>query len=635
MSDVFVHDRTTGVTERVSVSSDGAQAAAASRAPAISADGRVVVFTSTASDLVPDDPTGSRDVFVHDRQARTTERVSPPAVGGAAHHVWLGSPAVSADGGAVAWEGVLITTVDGFTTYTPPDVFVRDLDTDTVERMSAAVGDLEGVYGDPVLSADGRLVAMTLDATYRNRSVTVGVLDRVTGTLHTPPGAAGPAQPLGALAMSGDGDVVAFVARSDIAAQLRDVHDVYVWRRPAGSITAVSRNSLGLPRSAGYVEDVDVSLDGRRVAFASNGPRIAEGDENGATDVFVHDLAAGATALVSVAGSGRAGAGSSDRPSLSGDGERLAFRSNADDLVDGDNDGRGADHFLSSLPATIAWNEPTTNSPPPAPSDLAIFGTGQNHVVTEPCGSLVRQWVNLSGRFQAGADPDGDWVRTRVEVRSGEARAELVRLSDWGPWQDPGLSLHPVRIHATDDPDARFSWRAQSMDSFGAEGTWSPWCDLDVDWVVPRAPTVTSADWPAGVTGLGAGRPGTVVVLGDDDVVAFEWAIGSGVPFMSVPATPGGDGRPRADLPFTFPEARPYTLRVRALDEAGNRGPATTYEMVVGPRSTTPGPGAGNDCRVHARIPTRWQPLLTEDNDDRRLRLGSLGRTGGGCDAGG
>src|SRR5438132_49617 len=81
-TDVFVHDRQTGITERVSVASDGTQGNKASSYPALSADGRFVAFDSDATNLVAGDTNGATDVFVHDRQTGTTERVSV-ASGGA------------------------------------------------------------------------------------------------------------------------------------------------------------------------------------------------------------------------------------------------------------------------------------------------------------------------------------------------------------------------------------------------------------------------------------------------------------------------------------------------------------------------------------------------------------------------
>src|SRR5260221_12724968 len=74
--DIFVRDRIAGTTERVSVATGGAQADGGSQLPSISADGRFVAFESAATNLVSGDTNGLDDVFVRDRVAGTTERVS-------------------------------------------------------------------------------------------------------------------------------------------------------------------------------------------------------------------------------------------------------------------------------------------------------------------------------------------------------------------------------------------------------------------------------------------------------------------------------------------------------------------------------------------------------------------------------
>src|SRR5229473_1141645 len=76
VSDVFVHDRQTGATERVSVDSAGTQANGSSFGGALSADGRFVAFTSAAPDLVAGDTNGAADVFVHDRGATAADQIT-------------------------------------------------------------------------------------------------------------------------------------------------------------------------------------------------------------------------------------------------------------------------------------------------------------------------------------------------------------------------------------------------------------------------------------------------------------------------------------------------------------------------------------------------------------------------------
>jgi Tol biopolymer transport system component len=123
--DIFVHDRQTGATERVSVSSDGKQASSPSDVPSISADGRLVAFVSGANNLVPGDTNRFyfADVFVHDRQTGATERVSVNSAGNQGND-YSGLPAISADGRFVAFLSLAgdLAPVAGYGQH----VFVRD-----------------------------------------------------------------------------------------------------------------------------------------------------------------------------------------------------------------------------------------------------------------------------------------------------------------------------------------------------------------------------------------------------------------------------------------------------------------------------------------------------------------------------
>src|SRR5262249_32007494 len=101
-TDVFVYDRQTGATARVSVASDGAQGNAGSVDPSVSGDGRFVAFHSAASNLVPGDTNGVTDVFVYDRQTGATARVSVASDGTQGNASSL-EPSVSGDGRFVAF----------------------------------------------------------------------------------------------------------------------------------------------------------------------------------------------------------------------------------------------------------------------------------------------------------------------------------------------------------------------------------------------------------------------------------------------------------------------------------------------------------------------------------------------------
>src|SRR5437867_2780916 len=160
-TDVFVHDRQTGVTERVSVDSAGNQVNGSSFGGVLSADGRFVAFTSVAPDLVTGDTNGAADVFVHDRQSGTTERVSVDSAGTQANGASFGR-ALSADGRFVAFTSAAPDLVTGDTNGAM-DVFVHDRQTGTTERVSvdSAGNQGNGTSIGGALSADGRFVAVT------------------------------------------------------------------------------------------------------------------------------------------------------------------------------------------------------------------------------------------------------------------------------------------------------------------------------------------------------------------------------------------------------------------------------------------------------------------------------------------
>src|SRR6185295_15675730 len=134
--DVFVRDVQLGTTVRVSVSSAGLQADSHAYAPSISADGRYVVFLSGATNLVPGDTLGWPDVFLHDLVTGTTERVNVSSAGAEANQSAI-SAAISADGGSVVFDSSATNLVGGDSNGYA-DVFVRELASGTTLRVSLA-----------------------------------------------------------------------------------------------------------------------------------------------------------------------------------------------------------------------------------------------------------------------------------------------------------------------------------------------------------------------------------------------------------------------------------------------------------------------------------------------------------------
>jgi Tol biopolymer transport system component len=151
LSDVFVRDRKSGQTARVSVRSDGKQALRdrtrnGSNGPSISADGRYVAFHSRASDLVPGDTNWAFDIFVRDRFARTTKRVSVASRGTQANAESLGPPSIGPDGRYVAFASLASNLVPGDANDIT-DVFVHDLRTGRTILGSLGGGGVQGSDG--------------------------------------------------------------------------------------------------------------------------------------------------------------------------------------------------------------------------------------------------------------------------------------------------------------------------------------------------------------------------------------------------------------------------------------------------------------------------------------------------------
>jgi hypothetical protein len=143
--DVFVNDRAKGIVSRVSVDSGGAEADGDSRVywgRSLSGDGSVVAFESVATNLVANDTNGTGDIFVHDRTTGVTERVNVRSGGGQANAQSF-LPSLSADGQVVAFESVASNLVNGDTNGTY-DVFVHERSTARTFRVSVDSSGNEG-----------------------------------------------------------------------------------------------------------------------------------------------------------------------------------------------------------------------------------------------------------------------------------------------------------------------------------------------------------------------------------------------------------------------------------------------------------------------------------------------------------
>ncbi|MCG2806743.1 MAG: hypothetical protein L6413_00535, partial [Coriobacteriia bacterium] len=348
--DIFVHDRNTGVTSRVSVDSDGTQANNDCYEASISSDGRYVSYRSSASNLVAGDTNGALDIFVHDRSTGVTSRVSVDSDGTQANSDSY-SPAISSDGRYVTYCSFASNLIVGDTNGAW-DVFVHDRNTGVTSRVSVASDGTEGNSGSsyPFVSSDGRYVTYCSDASNlvvgdTNALVDIFVHDRSTGVTSRADVALDGTQSNGACydpSISTDGRYVTYysLASNLVTDDTNGTSDVFVRDRNTGVTSRVSASSDSA-QGNDYCFTPSISPDGRYITFCTESSGLVAGDTNSTYDVFVHDRNTAVTTRASVTSDGSQANSESGSPSMSADGRYIAFYSEASNLVAGDTNASG------------------------------------------------------------------------------------------------------------------------------------------------------------------------------------------------------------------------------------------------------------------------------------------------------
>ena len=333
-----------GTTTRVSVDSAAGQSNENSFDPSISADGLCIAFGSHASNLVTGDTNGRQDVFVHDRVSGATTRVSVSSAGVQANNT-ADVPAISGNGQFVAFASVADNLVAG-DTNSVRDIFVHDRVTGVTERVSVSTAGVEGnaMSDFPAISGDGRIVAFESDASNLeagdiNGLTDIFVHDRLTGetfNITSDPGiviANGrsyhPSNVSNLPSASFTSD-----ASNLVAGDTNGLTDVFVSAQNA-DIVLVSVSSSGVQANADCGRSA-ISADGRFVAFSSVADNLVSGDANGVDDIFVRDLLTEVTTRVSVDSLGIEANGPSLAPYISADGRFVSFTSFASNLIASD-----------------------------------------------------------------------------------------------------------------------------------------------------------------------------------------------------------------------------------------------------------------------------------------------------------
>ncbi len=380
--------------------------------PGISAEGRFIAFSSSATNLVADETNGLENVFAYDREQDTTELISRgidgPANGASTF------PKISGDGRYVVFQSSA-TNLVAEPGNPMSDIYVFDRETGTMQRVSVAADGMpaNGQSLTPNISDDGRVVAFASRAINLVEQPTSGAVAQIfvrewqsghTELVSISAGGA-PGNGISFLpALNRDGSQVAFKSEAFnlVPNDTNGVPDVFVRDRTEGTTQRVCVDSFG-NQANGLSGGPGMSGDGRFVAFASFASNLVAEDSNGQSDVYVYDRFQpgrdqGVIALVSVGLDSRpANDGVSDFPvTMSADGRWIGFASAASNLVPNDinND---LDAFLACNPFDEFECAPPTPTPTTPVLDQCVGDcSGDGEVTVDDLVRIVNIALELA-----------------------------------------------------------------------------------------------------------------------------------------------------------------------------------------------------------------------------------------------
>jgi len=285
LTDVFLHDISMGITTLISKNDNNEIGNGTSETATISADGRYIVFVSESTNFSLTDNNITRDIYLHDRLNATTILVSSNSLGAVANGESI-SPDISTDGNLIVFASLADNLVAS-DSNSNSDVFIKNMSSQQVQRISVSSTGIEanGLSDTPSISGDGSVVAYRSTAT----------------------------------------NLVANV--STISKQ------IYVKDMTTGENELVSVNNQGDTANKGSFFAIGLSDDGRIVAFYSEADNLGSNDLNQTWDVFIRDRVRNMTQLVSVNSDGIIGDGNSFLPSINSAGNYISFGSSATNLI--------------------------------------------------------------------------------------------------------------------------------------------------------------------------------------------------------------------------------------------------------------------------------------------------------------
>ena len=605
-------------TSRVSLSTGGMQADGYNSSAAVSGDGSAVAFVSDATNLVANDTNGTTDIFVHDMRQATTLRVSVNSAGEQADGLST-NPAISQDGRYVVFESNATNLVADDTNDTT-DIFLHDRDTGVTQRISYTLEFGQTVYDShaPSISADGRYVAYysyadNLVAGDNNFSDDIFVYDRLQATTERITVNADGVEANGSSyfpQISADGRYISFYSIADnlVAGDTNGMYDVFLYDRINLSMEKISITSNGAPAN-NHSFSSSVSTDGRYVVFESSATNLSAGDTNRRTDIFLRDRVAQTTSRISLLSNGSQPMGASTSPKISTDGTYIVFSSQVDLLVGTDVNGRediysyhisdGALELISvdtdgnlgdynsSMPSInmdgrfIAFQSSATNlvaGDSNAQDDIFLRYRGPANLppvakAGEDVNIYLGQEVLLDG--SASFDPDGD------TIVSYTWNLELAPAGS-------GAALSPAdAVNTSFTPDVVGEYVVSLVVSDGIDTSLAD--EIFIHVIENLAPTaVISASTLSGQAPLTVFFSGENSTDPENGVLSYHWDFGT-----------GGAGSGLSTAQFTYTVPGTYTIVLTVKDDFGNIGEdavditvsAFNEPPIVAPYTSTPAQG--------------------------------------------
>lgn len=344
--DVFRHDIATGTTELVSLRINGLGSAnGLGLSPDVSGDGRFVVYGTDAANAVTGDTNGTWDVFVRDMQLGVTERISVTSTGAQANQ--RSDPGrITPDGRFVVFESdadLVPSDTNG-----QKDAYRLDRQTGQLSLVSVTAAGVQGTGWSyhPDVSDDGQRIVFTSGndnfvAGDTNGSLDIFLKDMTTGSLTrvntTATGAQSTSSSCTWPYISGDGSTVAFssTASNLVAGDTNGDWDIFAKNVATGAIERLSVQPSGAQANDGTRTPLSLSTDGNQIIFASLATNLVAGDTNASQDAFIRNRSAGTTERVNLSLSGGELNDDSWVPAMSGDARFVTYTSEATNIVTG------------------------------------------------------------------------------------------------------------------------------------------------------------------------------------------------------------------------------------------------------------------------------------------------------------